>query len=158
MSTSISRSLPTDQLRRLQFLLGESTGLETLYPPDSAPVSFRAYVSGTWESCERFFKIEFYGDIPGFGAETFTALITYSEPKHCYRMWVFAASQEDPVHMTGNFTENRIVFVSDPTNMVWGMQRLRFTFTHLDSGVELLGERWEPDGYAKYCSVVFRPE
>lgn len=158
MSTSISRSLPTDQLRRLQFLLGESTGIETLYPPDAAPVTFRAYVSGSWESCDRFFKIEFYGDIPGFGAESFTSLITYSEQKHSYRMWVFAASQEEPVHLTGNFSENRLVFVSDPTNMVWGMQRLRFTFTHLETGVELLGERWEPDGYAKYCSVLFRPE
>ncbi len=159
MSSSISRALPIEQLRKLQFLLGESTGTETLYPPESGPVSFKAFVSGSWETCERFIKIDFYGDIPGYGVETFTALLTYSESKQCYRMWAFASSQEEPLHMTGNFHGGSLVFVGDPTVMVWGMQRLRYTFTPQDGGgVELLGERWEPDGYAKYCSVVFRPE
>ena len=84
-------------------------------------------------------------------------MLTYSESKSLYRMWVYAASQEDPIHMAGQFEDDRLVFISDPTNMVWGMQRLRYAFTpHPDGAIELLGERWEPDGYAKYCTVVFR--
>jgi hypothetical protein len=158
MSTSISRSLPIDQLRKLQFLLGESSGLETLYPPEQPPVQFKAYVSGSWETCERFVKFDFVGEIPGIGVESFNALITYSESQHCYRMWAFAASQEEPLYLTGQFHGTSLVFISAPTPMVWGMQRLRYSFFPADDGsVELLGERWDLDGYAKYCAVVFRP-
>jgi hypothetical protein len=157
MSNSISRTLPTEHLRRLDFLLGESSGLETLYPPEGPPVQFNAYVTGSWETCERYVKIDFYAEIPGIGVETFRAMITYSETQQCYRFWCFAASQEEPVHFRGHFNGDELIFISDPTPMVWGMQRLRYTFSpKSDSSVELLGERWEPDGYAKYCSVVFR--
>jgi hypothetical protein len=159
MSSLISRTIPVDQLSRLQFLLGTSSGIETLYPPEGPEVVFKAIVTGTWESCERFIKIDYYADIPGFGVETFTALITYSESKSCYRMWIFAASQEEPLHMTGDFVEGVLTFVGDPTNMGWGMQRLRYRFTILDEGaVQLDGDRWELDGYVKYCAVVFRPD
>lgn len=120
-------------------------------------MQFLANVVGQWETCERFVKIDFYADIPGIGPETFRAMLTFSESTDRYRMWVFAASQEEPVHLVGNFDGDRIAFVSDPTPMVWGMQRLRYTFNPLSDGsIELLGERWEPDGYAKYCTVTFR--
>jgi hypothetical protein len=159
MPNFIARSLPTDHLRRLEFLLGQFSGLETLYPPEGTPVQFQAHVVGEWEACDRFVKFDFFADIPTVGVETFRALITYSEAKGAYRMWTFAASQEEPLHMVGHFEGDNLVFVSDPTPMVWGMQRLRYTFFPLaDGGAELLGERWEPDGYAKYCSVVFRQE
>jgi hypothetical protein len=158
MSQPIAFMLPVPQLRQLEFMLGESMGLETLYPPESPPVQFRAHIVGAWESCERFFKLDFYGEVPGVGTETFRAMITYSEQMGCYRMWAFAASQEEPMHFAGDFVDGSLVFVGDPSPMLWGFQRLRFTITpHVDGTVELLGERWEPDGYAKYCSVLFRP-
>jgi hypothetical protein len=157
MANIIAPSIPTQQLRQLEFIIGDFVGTETLYPPESSPVHFTAHVSGQWEVCERFVKIDFFADIPGVGVETFRAMITYSEAKSAYRLWVFAASQEEPVHMEGGFEADRLIFVSDPTPMVWGMQRLRYTFTpHADGSIELLGERWEPDGYAKYCTVTFR--
>ena len=138
-------------------MVGDFVGEETLYPPDGAPVNFTATVVGQWETCERFVMVDFFAEIPGVGTETFRAMLTYSESKSLYRMWVYAASQEDPIHMAGQFEDDRLVFISDPTNMVWGMQRLRYAFTpHPDGAIELLGERWEPDGYAKYCTVVFR--
>lgn len=159
MPPPIPSTIPLAQLRRLEFLLGETKGLETLYPPQAEPVQFQAHVSAQWEPCERFVRLSFFGDIPGLGVETFHALITYSVNLECYRMWIFSASQEEPLHLLGHFEGVRIVFVSDPTKMVWGMQRLRFTMWPTEDGhVELLGERWEPDGYAKYCSVIFRPE
>jgi len=144
----------------LQFLIGEFSGLETLYPPESSPVQFLAFLTGQWETCDRFIKLDFYAEIPKFGIESFHGLITYSESRETYRMWLFAASQEEPLHMMGDFEdEETIRFVGDPTPMTWGMQRLRFTFRPLqEGGYELLGERWEPDGYAKYCSVTYREE
>ena len=158
MATRISSAIPIVELQRLEFMLGEASGLETLYPPESPPVQFQAYVMGSWEHCERFIKLDFFADIPGLGAETFRALITYSSTLKCYRMWAFSSSQEEPVHMTGEFDGSSLVFVSDPTNMIWGLQRLRYTFEPLgDDSVQMLGERWEPDGYAKYCTVLYRP-
>lgn len=157
MSNSIARTLPTNQLRKLEFMLGEFKGIETLYPPEGAALQFEAHITGSWELCERFARFDFFAEIPEYGVETFRALITYSETQRCYRMWAFAASQEDPLYMTGDFNGELLSFVSDPTQMVWGMQRLRFTFRPLvGGGYELLGDRWEPDGYAKHCSVIFR--
>jgi hypothetical protein len=159
MPPPISKSIPTDQLRRLNFLLGDSCGLETLYPPDGEPVQFTAHVSASWEACDRFVRLDFFGEIPGVGVESFRTLITFSETMDCYRFWLFASSQEEPVHAVGDFQGDDLVFITDPTRMVWGTQRLRFTFRPAcDGSIELLGERWEPDGYAKYCSVVFRQE
>ena len=153
-----SFAIPVDQLRKLEFILGESEGLETLYPPEGPPVQFRANVFGQWESCERFVRFDFYANIPGIGIETFRALITYSRDMAAYRMWAFGASQEEPMHLTGNFEGTDLIFVSEPTPMIWGLQRLRFTLMpKSDGSVELLGERWEPHGYVKYCSVVFTP-
>jgi hypothetical protein len=158
MSLPISATIPIDRLKRLEFLLGEFSGLETLYPPNESPIQFEAHITGEWEACDRFFQLEFYADVPTLGTEILRILITYSVSRECYRMWCFAASQEEPVHMTGSFDEHgSLVFLSDPTDMVWGMQRLRYTFNSDRSGaIQLLGERWEPDGYAKYCAVVFR--
>jgi hypothetical protein len=159
MSLPISVSLPIERLRELEFLVGEFVGLETLYPPDGGPVQFEAHITGTWETCDRFLQVDLYADIPTLATETLRVLLTYSETRECYRLWCFCASQEEPIHMTGNFDNlGSLVFLSDPTDMVWGLQRLRYTFKpYPDDTVELLGERWEPDGYAKYCSVVFRP-
>ena len=158
MATPISSAIPAEQLQRLEFMLGESSGLETLYPPEAPPVQFQAHIVGSWEHCERFIKLDFYAEIPGLGPETFRALITFSSTMECYRMWAFSSSQEEPIHMTGDFSGLDLVFVSDPTKMIWGLQRLRYTVApQRDGSVQMLGERWEPDGYAKYCSVVYRP-
>lgn len=158
MALPISYSLPVHRLRRLEFMLGESAGLETLYPPEGLPVQFQSHVSAKWESCERFVVLDFYADIPGVGPETFHAMITFSNERCCYRMWSFEASHEEPMYMEGDFQGDQLVLLSDPTRMIWGFQRLRYTFTpHLDGCVEFLAERWEPDGYAKHSCVVFRP-
>ena len=156
MEMKDNQRLPVDELKRLEFMTGVFVGEEVLYPPTGEPVYFTAHLVGDWEPCERFLKVDFYGDIPGIVKETFQAKITYSKSMSAYRMWVFLASQEDPIHMVGNFQDNKIVFVSDPTDMLWGMQKLRYTFTPVEDGYETYGERWEPDGYVPYCVVTFR--
>jgi hypothetical protein len=152
-------TIPTDKLRQLDFLLGNSRGHETLYPPGQPPVEFEAHVSCSREECERFLRCEFYAEIPNLGVESFLALITYSEKMHCYRMWAFASSQEDPMHMTGHFEDDKLVFVSDPSSMIWGLQRMRSTFTPLQDGsVDYQAELWEPEGYVRYCTVIFHKQ
>jgi hypothetical protein len=158
MAEGILNSIPRDMLRKLDFMLGELSGTETLYPPGKEPVQFDAHVCASREDCERFVKIDFFADIPSIGIESFLALVTYSEKMRCYRLWIFAASQEEPLHMTGDFEGDSLVMVSDPSPMLWGMQRMRSTFTPLlDGGFRYVADLWEPDGYTKYCSTEFKP-
>src|SRR4051812_23817512 len=103
MSNLISRSIPTDRLKTLEFLLGEGSGWETLYPPGQPPVQFTASFTASRENCERFLKVDFFCDIPGIGIESFLALLTWSSAKDCYRMWIFSATNEEPMEMAGNF-------------------------------------------------------
>jgi hypothetical protein len=155
MADSIRDTIPASQLKRLDFLLGDLVGVETMYPPGLSPIQFRANFSGSREVCERFLNVDFFGNIPNVGVETFRAMITYSERLACYRMWIYSASQEEPVYLVGDFEGSRLTFVSEPTPMMWGMQRLRFSLEPLgDGSVDLLGERWELEGFVTYCSAI----
>ena len=156
MSNVISRSIPSQRLRKLDFLLGEGSGYETMYPPGQPPVQFTASYVASREDCERFVKVDFFCDIPGLGVESFLGLLTWSTSRNCYRMWIFSATQEEPMHMTGDFKGEQLVMVSDPWQMPWGLQKMRSIFTpHDEGGFSYLAELWEPDGYSKYCSVSF---
>lgn len=59
--------------------------------------------------------------------------------------------------MAGDFEGDRLVLVSDPSKMVWGLERLRFTFTPTGDGYELNGELWQIEGFVPYCAVVYVP-
>ena len=156
MSNMLSPSIPKDQLRSLDFLLGEGSGFETMYPPGRPPVQFNASYVAAREDCERFVKVDFFCEIPGIGIESFMALLTWSSLKDCYRMWIFSTANEEPMHMTGNFQGEKLIMISDPWNMPWGLQKMRSTFVpHDENGFSYLSELWELDGYSKYCSVSF---
>jgi len=155
MKLDVSSDLPIRHLRRLEFLVGDFRGVETLYPPEREPVRFVAHLTGRWETCERFIRMDFYANIPGVCVETFHAMITYTPSRGSYRMWIYAASQEEPVHAPGDFDGEKLVFLSDPTAMMWGMQRIRFTLTPCADGFDLFSERWEPDGFVPYCEARF---
>jgi hypothetical protein len=156
MSSIIARTIPSEQLRRLDFLLGEASGYETMYPPGGHPVQFVATYSAGREDCERFLKLDFFCDIPGYGIETFRAQITWSDSQQCYRMWIFSAYQEEPMLLKGDFEHKKLILISDPWPMPWGLQRMRCTLAPIDGGgMSYFAELWEPDGYAKYCTAMF---
>lgn len=149
-------AIPQTALRRLEFLAGEYSGRQTLYPPGGKAVSYNAYCTISRESCERFVKIELYSEIPGIGIESFTAFVTYSARRGCYQMWLFSSSAEEPLHMTGDFRGDELVLISEPWRMPWGLQRLRGTFTpRSDSSFEYLTELWAPDGYTRFRQSAF---
>lgn len=149
----LSKRLPTEELKAIELLVGSFAGEEVLYPPEGDPIRFVAHIVGDWEPCERFLRISFYADIPTLGTDTFEGRITYSENRRAYRMWMFAASQEEPMHLVGQFRDGSLIMVSDPTEMHWGMQRLRFNISPSEDGLVIYGERWEPDGYVPYCAA-----
>lgn len=149
-------AIPQQALRRLEFLVGEFVGEQTLYPPDRKHVRFLARCNGYREACERFTRVEFYAEIPSFGIETFTAFLTYSAKAEAYELWLFSSNSEEPLHMKGDFKGEQLVMISDPWSMPWGLQRLRGTYTPLPNGdFKYESELWEPDGYTLFRSVVF---
>jgi hypothetical protein len=158
MPDLFTRTIPVVQLRRLDFLLGESTGIQILHPPGLPTVQCPAIYSGTREDCERFLKIDFFCEMPGFGIDTYRALTTWSDKQQCYRTWVFCASKEEPMYMEGNLEDDRLVMVSDPWPMPWGLQRVRSVFTPLeDGGMRYVADFWQPEGYHTYCTITFNP-
>jgi hypothetical protein len=149
-------AIPQRQLRRLEFLVGDFSGEQTLFPPDGGRVDYRVHFSGSREVCDRFTKLEFYADIPTYGIESFTALLTYSHNKEAYESWLFSSSSEEPLHMSGNFKGDQLVLVSDPWSMPWGLQRLRGTFTPYENGdFRYESELWEPDGYVPFRTGTY---
>lgn len=151
-------SIPTLHLRQLDFLLGDGAGVESLYPPAGDPVYFKAFVSGSHEVCDRFVRVDYFADVPNYGTETFRALFTYSEELECFRCWAFSTQSEEPATFAGNFENGSLIMVSEPYRMPHGLQRLRQCFTPLASGgYFFLTERWDLEGWTKYCSVTFVP-
>lgn len=149
-------AIPQHALRRLEFLVGDFSGEQTLYPPGGKRVQFQAHCTGSREACERFTKIELYAEVPNYGIESLTAFLTYSQTNEAYEMWLFSSASEQPLHMTGNFKGEQLVMVSDPWSMPWGLQRLRGTYTpEPDGDFRYETELWEPDGYSLFRSAVF---
>jgi hypothetical protein len=156
MRGGLGGTLPDKQLRALDFLIGDSSGPGFVYPPGGSPHPFVGHLHVERESCERFLRMEFFGQISMLGWESVHSLITYSEKAKNYRMWSFSSSQEEPLSFQGKFEGSSLVLVSDPTEMVWGLQRVRCIFTPLcESMVEYRLDFWTIDGYTPYFQGTY---
>lgn len=95
-------------------------------------------------------RLEFFGHLPT-GVETVQSMITYSEKLECYCMWCFASTHEEPILMHGEIQGASMVFMSDPTDMASGIEKMRCTFTPgTDGVVDYVVEFWTIDGYVPY--------
>ena len=95
-------------------------------------------------------RLEFFGHLPS-GIETVQSMITYSEKHECYRMWSFVSTHDEPILMHGEIMGPNLVFMSDPTDMASGIEKMRCTFTPGAEGtVDFNVEFWTIDGYVPY--------
>lgn len=156
MKGGLGSDLPHGHLKALDFLVGDSAGPGMLFPPNRTPVRFDGHLHVEREHSDRFLRLEFYGEAASIGMESIHSLMSYSEKLGCYRMWNFLSSQEDPLEMHGEFTDGNLVFVSDPTHTVWGLQQMRCTFSPLAEGVvEYYAELWDIAGYTPYFHATY---
>lgn len=157
MPDSFVRNVPTSELRRLEFLVGNFAGNDILFPPDAPAIDFHAHARGDWEACDRHLHFEFFAQVPGIGPETMRILFTYSREQEAYLAWVFSPSQMEPIKFKGSLDGERLVLVSEPSQSRWGMVRLRYTYEVMgEEGIRILGERWEPDGYVRHRNCVLQ--
>lgn len=149
--------LPSEELRRLDFLIGDSCGSGTMFPPGKHPINYQGSIFGARESCERYLRLDFFGDLPMLGSESVHSLITYSRKEGCYKMWSFASSQEEPAEFAGEFRDGKLVFLSDPTDMMFGIQRVRVTFEPISEGLlNYSGDLWTMDGYVPFFRGIYQ--
>lgn len=157
MLVAATPEIPRAALRKLEFLIGEGAGIQTLYPPEGAPIRYPAAYTGSCEACERFLQLAFFAELPDGSVESGTTLITFHSKNRQYEMWVFTSLAEEPLHLHGNFQSGSLVLLAErPWEMPWGLQRIRYTLTpHPDGSFETLIELWEPDGYTPFRSAVY---
>jgi len=158
MSEITRINLPVIQLQKLDFLLGEGQGVEAMYQPDGEVLHYKAFVSGSRESCDRYVRVDYFADIPTLGVDTFRLLITYDEDNGCFRSWAFSTRALDPFICSGTFVDGSLVMLSEPVRMGNGLQKMRQSFSPIASGGFFYHcERWELDGWKSYISVSFLP-
>jgi hypothetical protein len=152
MQTWIGKQAPREELKRLDFMVGEFSSWQTLWPTNKRPpVQYRSVVSAHREGCDRFLRLEQFSDVPGIGLVSSTALYTYNRRDAAYEAYGFCSALEEPLRFRGNWEGNRLVMVSNPVAGYGGLERFRQTLT--PRGAErwdFLEERWEPEGYVKH--------
>jgi hypothetical protein len=156
MNGGLGSRLFDRHLRALDFLIGEGVGPGILYPPGRPATQFTAHLRVEREHSERFIRMEFFAMIPGSGPELVHSLITYSGEHGCYRMWSYLQSAEEPMLMHGDFQGQKLVLISDPTQMRSGIQKLRCEFSPLgDEIIAYSAELWTIDGYIPYLQATY---
>lgn len=157
MQNDVAAAFPREALQRLEFLVGDFAGEQTLFAPGEVVKRYNAVFRGRREACERFLEIDFFAEIPDIGMHSYSAFLTFSSSRLQYEMWLFSSTSEEPLHMVGDFdTRGRLVMVSDPWMMQWGLQRLRGTYIpEVEGRFDATIEIWEPDGYVLLRSTSF---
>ncbi|MBI1757194.1 MAG: hypothetical protein HYR64_08830 [Fimbriimonas ginsengisoli] len=159
MDKDRSIRVPTAELAKLEFLVGDFTGIETLYPPGNGdPITLRSIISGEWDSRDRFMRLHFLGIIPDRIYRSQLWIITAREAGD-YGLWIFANDDHEPGMATGTIEDGSIVFTGQPRETEWGLQRFRFRYTREGTDTfSCLGEIWHPAGYRLFQSASYRRE
>ena len=152
MQTWISKHLPKEELKRLDFLVGDFSSWQTLWPAlDRPPVQYRSVVRAYREGCDRFLRMEQFSDVPGLGLVSSTVLYTFNRRDAAYEAYGFSSAYEEALRFKGHWEANRLILTSNPTSGYAGLQRFRHTLVPRgEDRWDFLEERWELNGYVKH--------
>ena len=153
----ISNQLPKEELKRLDFMVGEFSSWQTLWPAGDKPaVQYRSVLRAFREGCDRFLRVEQFSDIPTLGLVSSTALYTYNRKDAAYESYGFSSALEEALRFRGGWEAGRLILVSNPVCGYAGLERFRHIIT--PKGPErwdFLEERWELNGYVKHVSGTY---
>jgi hypothetical protein len=110
-----------------------------MYPPDEASMRFDIHSDAIWEASERYIRLEVFCRASTSVYESLLSIIGYDPVNECYRMWMFARSQAEPMYLSGNFVDGCLILVGEPSAMIWGTQKMRYSFTL--------------EGWHRYCTA-----
>lgn len=157
MQTWISNQLPKEELKRLDFLVGEFSSWQTLWPSGGKPsVQYRSVVRAHREGCDRFLRLEQFADVPGLGLVSSTVLYTFNRKEQAYESYGFSSAHEEAMRFRGGWEAGGLVLTSKPVSGYGGLERLRQTI--IPRGAErwdFIEERWDLNGYVKHISGTY---
>jgi hypothetical protein len=157
MQSWISKNLPTEELKRLDFLVGEYSSWQTMWPAgDQPPVRYRSVVRAYREGCDRFLRMEQFADVPGVGLVSSTALYTFNRKEAAYESYGFSSAHEEALRFRGYWDRNSLILTSTPVAGYGGLDRFRHTIVQRgEDSWDFLEERWDLDGFVKHAQGTY---
>ena len=158
MQTWIDENMPKKEIKKLDFLVGEFTSWQTLFPTTGAPpVQYRSVVRAEREGCDRFLRLEQFSDVPGIGLISTTALYSYNRRENLYECYGFSSAHEEPLRMRGGWQEDKLILVSEPVSGYSGLDRIRHTLIPKGEECwEFQEDRWNLSGFAKHVVGTYQ--
>lgn len=109
--------IPTDELKKVQFLVGDYSGKEKVTMMSPTPVDSTSKSHGEMKLGGRYLQTHVEYNITGAPTMTGMHMLTYNAAKKMYEAWWFDSEVTGAMHMTGNFEGDKLVLTSDPTPM-----------------------------------------
>jgi hypothetical protein len=129
------------ELKRLEFMLGETTGKGKLYLPGGVPVSWDSTEKTAWTNGGVFLRTDTKINYTGFTSQENTFIFSWDPREKVYRLWAFTPLAAVPMDYTGNFEGNRLVLISKPyDNGLTGPLVYRLTFEQKEKELQMLAE------------------
>jgi len=158
MQTWITKNLPIEQLKRLDFLVGEFSSWHTMWPVGRSPVQFRSVVRAHREGCDRFLRMEQFSDVPGIGLVSSTEMFTFNRRESNFEAFGFSTAHEESLmKFHGGWEGDRLILTSTPARGYAGFERYRHTFTPTEAGFDFLEERWDICGFVRHMQGSYLP-
>ena len=154
MQTWTNHALPREELRRLEFMVGEFTSWQTMFPDsDRTPVQYRSVLRAHREGCDRFLRMEQFSDVPGIGLVSTTSLFSFNSRDGVYQCYGFCSAHEEPLRYLGRWEAGRLIMISNPVAGYSGLNRFRQTITPKGQDRwDFLQERWDLTGFVKHVA------
>ena len=157
MQTWLNNQLPKEELKRLEFLVGEFSAWLTMWPANGKPpVQYRSVLRANREGCDRFLRMEQFSDVPGIGLVNSTALYTFNRRDATYDAYGFSSLHEEALRFKGNWEANRLILLSNPVAGYAGLERYRHSLRPAgEGGWDFLEERWDLNGYVRHIAGTY---
>jgi hypothetical protein len=155
----LTSPIPCTALKRLEFLLGNYNGTQMMYPPDQSVIRSEVHTETVWETSDRYMRVEIFSRASTSVYDSMLGMIGYDADQAQYRMWIFARSQAEPMYLTGDFVDGSLILVSEPSTMLWGVKKLRYSLTPIgEDEFDMVGEYWTLEGWQRYCNSRMQRE
>ena len=129
------------ELKRLEFILGETTGKGKIYLPGVDPISWESQDRSAWALGGAYLRTDTKMTYVGFGPQENLFLTTFDPKEKVYRLWAFWQLTAAPMECAGNFEGEKLVMVSKPfDNGLTGPAVYRVTFEPKGRDVLFLAE------------------
>lgn len=99
-------------IKKLDFLIGDWTSVEQTTGPDGKPAEIRLTGHNEWALAKRFLQIDEQFTVGGAGDYRNHILMSYDARKKQFRAWWFTNSSPAPIEFAGEFSDDKLTLTS----------------------------------------------